>query len=573
MDEAVGGRGGALPAVVLLGCLLVLVPGTAHAQDAATEQPVRFEAGADTTFEVDDGRRFLDTLELRLAPDGSPVLVNELGIDDYVAGVEEVPARWHAEALKAQAVAARTYAWRSVRRGTFRDRGLGYDICGTVACQVFTGTRVVEESSHGQRWRAAVDETSGRVLLEDDGGPILARYFSTSGGRTLPNQLVFPDSGAFPYLEGVDDPDDEVSPYHRWEVELTRDELDDILSRGETLATAVPVDDIERRGDLLDPFAEVVVTGRDGAQVTVGASELREFVSRIAPERHPDRFPSRRSDGLRRLPATLPSSRFTVEVTDDGVTFAGRGWGHGVGMSQHGARGMAMRDMDHEEILAHYYGGLTPQTSDDLVERLRVGLDVADDVEVHADGPFRVVAGDEVLAERAMGPWRVAVDGGSLRVAAPDSHGAPLEVSATRLVEGPPASESRAVVEAEVGKPAELRLVVTDGTDRTVLDRDLGVRGAGTHTATWGLRDDEDERVPAGEYQVALVAVDELEDRAGEAVEVTVRSVEDGAGTGGGGSGILPLSDGRGPLLVGAALLVLLAVGGAATAMLAGRRA
>src|SRR5690606_35927857 len=72
--------------------------------------PLVFDAGAGAVLELADGRRYLDRLELR-DPGDDQVLINDLTTDDYVAGVAEMPGRWHLEALKAQAVAARTYAW------------------------------------------------------------------------------------------------------------------------------------------------------------------------------------------------------------------------------------------------------------------------------------------------------------------------------------------------------------------------------------------------------------------------------------------------------------------------------
>jgi SpoIID/LytB domain protein len=537
----------------------LLAPGAPASADTVTSQgPVRFEAGPDTVLELDDGRRFLDTVELRLAPDGTGVLVNELSMDAYLAGVAEMPPRWHGEALKAQAVAARTYAWRSIRRGTFESRGLGYDICGTVACQVFTGTEVVEERSFGPRWQAAVEETRDEVLLEEDGGPILARYFSSSGGRTMPNEVVFPETGAFPYLVGVEDPDDELSPLHRWEATFTREEFDDVLSRGESLAAAVPVADVERDGDVRDPQASVVVTGEDGTTVDVGAQTFREFVSRIAPERHPDRFPGPRLDGSGRLPATLPSSRFAFEVTEDEVLVTGLGWGHGVGMGQYGAHGKALRGMSYDDILAEYYNGLTPTRSEAVPDRVRVGLDVAETTSVRAEGPVRILAGGDVVAEASLGRWEIAAGEGVIALEPPAQRDAGLEVGATERVEGGLASPGHVVVETSVNKPVLLRLDVRDADGELVLRRHLGVAEEGAHMATWRLEDAEGERVDEGAYRVGLLGVDEHEAEDGAPLTVDVEPDEDR----GAGSTVAGWVDGvlTSPVRLAAILLALLAV-------------
>jgi SpoIID/LytB domain protein len=513
-------RRGAGVALLTVVVGLLAVPAAAAAEPVTSSGPLRIEADGDTVIQLDDGRRFVDTLEVRLGPDGSPILINELSMDDYLAGVAEMPPRWHPEALKAQAVAARTYAWRSIQRGTFDDRG--YDICGTVACQVFSGSRIVEESSFGHQWRAAVDDTSGEVLLDDEGRPILARYFSSSGGRTLPNELVFPDSGSFPYLVGVEDPDDELAPLHRWEATFTREQFDDVLSRGESLAAAVPVAEVERDGALRDPHAEVVVTGQDGTSVRVGAQAFREFVSRVAPQRHPESFPGPRPDGARSMPATLPSSRFSFGVTDEEVVVEGHGWGHGVGMGQYGAQGKALRGLGHAEILAEYYNGLTPERSDDLPDRVRVGLDLELATGVRAEGPVRLLADGEEVTARGLGRWGIEAAGGGLRLLPPEARDHELEVGPTTEAPQSLGGRDHVVVEASVNKPVELRMVVRDEQGDRVLRRDLGVADEGTHAATWRYEDEDGERVPAGRYQVTLVGVDEQEASDGRALDVEV---------------------------------------------------
>jgi SpoIID/LytB domain protein len=502
-------------AVVALSCLLTLLP-PAHAA-SSVPGPLRFEAEEGVVLELADGRRFVDTVELR-GRDGGTLLVNELPMEAYVEGVAEMPSRWHLEALKAQAVAARTYAWYSIRLGTFTH----YDICATVACQVFRGADVVLGSSTGERWREAVAETNGEVLLDDAGLPILARYFSTSGGRTYPNEVVFPQDGPRPYLVGTDDPADAVSPYHRWRATFTREEFDDILGRGETLGVAAPMADIERDGSVHDPTASIRVTGRDGTVAEVPAREFREFVSRVAASAFPDRFPGPRSDGLRPLPDTLPSSRYEFEVTDDEVIVHGRGWGHGVGLGQYGALGRAEEGESYDEILAAYYDGRTPTTSDDLPSRVRVGTDAADEVSLRGDGPMRIVADGEVVAERALGRWTATRDGGSWTLTPPDGNDDALTVAATRPAAGLDDPGDAIVVETEVNKPVLLHLEVADDAGELLLRRDLGVADPGVHAATWRYEDADGEAVPAGRYALTLVAEDAAGEQAGEPHAVTV---------------------------------------------------
>jgi stage II sporulation protein D len=464
------------------------------------DAPLRFSAGAGVALALADGRRYLDTLELR-SPGDDQVLVNELTLDDYVAGVAEMPGRWHPEALKAQAVAARTYAWHQLQLGTFQPRG--YDICDTVDCQAFAGASQ-QEGEQGDRWRQAVDDTAGQVLLDDAGDPILARYFSTSGGRTLPNEVVFPRSGPRPYLVGVDDPGDAVSPYHRWEVTFSRDEFDSILARGETLGATVPVASIERLGDVDEPGADLRVTGGDGTEVVVDSVDLRTFVSTVARELYPDRFPTVRSDGLRPLPSTLPSSRFTVDVGDDEVVVTGRGWGHGVGMGQYGARGRAEAGDDHATILAAYYNGLEPVVTDAAPDRIRVGLSQPSVGSVTPDAPMTIAAGGDTVVEAATGTWTVAGDGGGVRLSGPPGWGEPAAASRTEEAIGVPTLPRAVAVEAVTAVPGAVALEVTGPDGEVVLERPISGGSAGRHVGVWDLNDAAGSPVPPGDYQVTV---------------------------------------------------------------------
>ncbi|MFA9445020.1 SpoIID/LytB domain-containing protein [Egicoccus sp. AB-alg6-2] len=522
--DGVGGVGGRpAPVTVTLASLcallaVLLVPSAPAAAAETVSGVLRAEAAGgviEITDDVRGPRRFLDTLEMRAGSSGT-LLVNELGLDDYVAGVAEMPPRWHLEALKAQAVAARTYAWYSIRLGTFTH----YDICATVACQVFRGADV-ELDDLGARWRQAVDATAGEVLVDEEGRPILARYFSTSGGQTYANEFVFPNEGPRPYLVGTDDPLDAVSPYHRWTVRFTRAQFDDIIGRGDTLGRAAPVADVRREGSLHDPFGDITVVGEDGTEVTIGVRPFREFVSRIAAERYPDQFPGIRGDGLRRLPETLPSSRFEVVVDAEAVTFEGRGWGHGVGMSQYGARGRAEDGQDYRQILAAYYDGREPTVTDDLPSRVRVGLNVDDRFTLRPTRSMRLVAGDIVVAEAALGTWTVAREGDGWSVSPPDGHDRDLEVSATRAADGLEFGDA-VVVEAEINKPALLRLVVQDADGGEILVNELGAADPGVHAATWRYDDAQGDPVAPGEYTLTLFGRDAAGAEDGAPYTVTV---------------------------------------------------
>ena len=131
--------------------------------------------------------------------------INNLGLEAYLYGVvpSEMPHRWPLEALKAQAVAARSYALATRRSGEF-------DVYSDVRSQVYRGIPEEEDQTN-----EAIDATAGQVVTYD--GQVAHTYFfSTSGGRTATVTDVWPSSKPIPYLVSVADPHDSISPYHRW---------------------------------------------------------------------------------------------------------------------------------------------------------------------------------------------------------------------------------------------------------------------------------------------------------------------------------------------------------------------
>jgi stage II sporulation protein D len=151
------------------------------------------------------GRSYRGVLELRHAPGGLNV-VNVVNLEEYVRGVVawESPSSWPIEALKAQAVAARTYAITTSKGGD------GWDQYADTRSQVYGG--ITAETANTDR---AVAETSGHVVTYD-GKPVTTFFFSTSGGRTEDVENVWPGGSAAPWLRSVEDPFDSVSPRHRW---------------------------------------------------------------------------------------------------------------------------------------------------------------------------------------------------------------------------------------------------------------------------------------------------------------------------------------------------------------------
>jgi len=419
----------------------------------AVAAPVIFRPVDGTTLRVEGRGPFRGTVELRRRG-GALDVVNELDLDSYVMGVREVPGRWPMEALKAQAVAARTYALWEANKGYWNQ--FGFDVCGTTSCQVYQGADA-EADERGARWVQAVRETSGQVLLHE-GQPALTRYHSTSGGRTLANEVVYPSDGPRPYLRAIDDPPDSVSPLHRWEQSFKREDLQRILHEA-----------IELNGELteiaVDENARTMIIKTKGGELEMNTVRFRRVISNAAPSVFPELYPGKRSDG-ERMPFTLPSSRFAISKTPDGFVVNGRGYGHGVGMSQYGAMGRAERGDSYEEILAAYYGGLRPQQWTGR-KTIRVGVQRGVGAsQISGDGVFSVSSGAQVLKDSTLGGWSAVPTGASaLQVTPPEGYALPLALTgvnvAREIVIDPPTHEDSVDINFVVPKASQVTAVLT----------------------------------------------------------------------------------------------------------------
>jgi stage II sporulation protein D len=184
--------------------------------------------------------------ELRVLVDKARLrAINNLGLEAYLYGVvpSEMPHHWPLEALKAQAVAARSYALATRRSGEF-------DVYSDVRSQVYRG--IPEEETQTNE---AIDETAGQVVTY--GGQVAHTYFfSTSGGRTATVTDVWPTSKPTPYLVSVADPHDSISPYHRWKPAI-------LTAKAARARLKVP-------GPLLDLRTTITGSGRVGTLAAVG---------------------------------------------------------------------------------------------------------------------------------------------------------------------------------------------------------------------------------------------------------------------------------------------------------------
>ena len=240
-----------------------------------------------------------------------------MDLEEYVAGVvsSEMPEAFDPEALKAQAVVARTYALRMRQRnGKHTDA----DVCtNSDCCQGY-------RDGDSAKIRAAVESTAGLVLTYE-GALIEATYFSSAGGRTEDALAVWGND--VPYLQSTDSPENGYQDQYMETVSMTAQEFQSALG-------------IEPEGPCETWLGEVKYTPGGGVdtmvigECTFKGTQLRKLL------------------GLR-------STAMILTAVGDHITITTRGYGHRVGMSQYGAEAMAVDGATYEEILAHYYHGTT----------------------------------------------------------------------------------------------------------------------------------------------------------------------------------------------------------------------
>jgi stage II sporulation protein D len=275
-------------------------------------------------------RRYEGDLRVEADParTGALRLVHAVEMETYVAGVvQREYGMDDLEGSKAMAVAARTYALRS--RGRF---GRDYDVVDNISAQVFFGLEGV-----GAVARQAAETTRGEVLLHG-GSLIEAVYSASSGGYTADNDGVW-GTAPVSYLRARPDPfDASASPHARWTTRVPREALLQTLGR----SLNVPVEGFA--------LADVGSDGRVGQVNVLLAGGRTQTISTA-------RFRSIVNGAFGGM--SLRSTRFSHRLESGESVFEGSGFGHGVGLSQWGARGQALAGRSYREILGFYYPGTT----------------------------------------------------------------------------------------------------------------------------------------------------------------------------------------------------------------------
>ena len=243
----------------------------------------------------------------------------KIPLEEYIKGTvsAEMGASFHIEALKAQAVASRTYTYSKLdAKDTAHP--LGAVVCtDSTHCQAYMGKDDIPQN-HRRKIAQAVQSTRGEIVIFD-GEPIRALFHATSHGQTESSKDVF--GGDFPYLQSVPSAFDSLCPQYKTQAKFKKTDL----------ATVLGVD-----GDITIGKTERTTGGAvkniEISENTYSGRELRQKLN-------------------------LRSTCFDVKQTEDEIIFAVTGYGHGVGLSQWGAEGMARSGENYKSILNHYYKG------------------------------------------------------------------------------------------------------------------------------------------------------------------------------------------------------------------------
>ena len=346
-----------------------------------------------------NGKPYRGAMEFPRHVESDMAAVNYISMDEYLYGVvpREIDASSSPEAVKAQAVTARTYALNNIGKHNAH----GGDLCSTTHCQAYGGF-----SWEDARSSRAVDETKGAIVTYK-GAPAQVFYFDSSGGHTENSKNVW--GIEYPYLKGVEDNyESGGSQYYNWEASYTAKEIKDRLSRnGVNIGdiTGVAVTKKSESGRAI----EVTVTGASGVK-RYKNEECRTFLGNLRSQLYTissggnnvesagggagakayDAVGAEGSDtqisgGAEVIGADGQAVNVKnvagYAISDKDVTnlnagdasggsggsggtgggskyyFVGKGWGHGVGMSQEGAKGMARAGFSYTDIIKHYFPG------------------------------------------------------------------------------------------------------------------------------------------------------------------------------------------------------------------------
>ncbi len=279
------------------------------------------EPARDASISIDK-RRFRGHITIMVMPDQTMNVINTVELEQYIKGVlyHEISHRWPIEAIKAQAVATRSYALYAMEQ----NRSKSFDVTNDIYSQVYGG-----KNSERFRTGIAVDATRGQVLVYRD--KILPAFFyATCAGMTEDANEVW--NIDLPPLKRVVCPYCQTSPHLHWKRNFRLKDIQNKLNaNGYKVGPIKDIIIVQRNAS--DRIKSLRIIARTGESVTINGKDFRNIIG----------------------PNDIRSNNYEIVMEGYYVDFYGRGWGHGVGLCQWGAYGMAGKGFDYKAILRHYY--------------------------------------------------------------------------------------------------------------------------------------------------------------------------------------------------------------------------
>lgn len=347
--------------------------GTVYAVDVTSD----LQYNSDGIITV-DGKQYRGSIILKKDANNLLTVINRVNLESYVASViaVEMSPSFNIEALKAQAVCARTYALKNINKHSSR----GFSLCAGVDCQAYNGV-----SSESERTNRAAKETAG-IVIKYNGNIIDAVYSATSGGWTEDVKHVW--GSDIPYLKAVEDSYESKNVFgSTWNREITLEKANEIMdNKGYGLGTVTNIEVLESTEHGV--VTKLKVSGTEGEKIftnegcrlAFGTVTLSQAFA-VYPKSDKMQYDTVYTYGNKSISGnvTVLSADGKTEMELDNVTllgntkrdysgkvlgdiksfvFKGRGYGHLVGLSQNGANGMAGAGYNFEQILKHYYKGI-----------------------------------------------------------------------------------------------------------------------------------------------------------------------------------------------------------------------
>ena len=299
-----------------------------HIEEEEISEETSAQVSSDVYIDGDEKVKVYRTLQDK---------IEEVDIEEYICGVvaNEMQVTFEEEALKAQAIASRTYLVSKKMNNCLI--GDGSDICDSTHCQVYSSKEELVSKwgeENGEKYwnkiKAAVDGTKGMVLTYKGELVLYPLFFSTSSGKT--ESAIDSSFGDIPYLVSVESSGEEIAPKYTTKKEIAISDL--VLA----IKSKYPTSGVNTTN--ISSELQIIERSEAGGVITLAIGNDKINGSDF------------------RLIAGLNSTNFTYSINDNTIVFDCKGYGHGVGMSQWGANVMAKECSKYDEILKHYYTGI-----------------------------------------------------------------------------------------------------------------------------------------------------------------------------------------------------------------------